>query len=224
MAEIAGLGGAGLAGGHDLITATADIDLDVGQLQVTLLDGFMPSDGDKFTILTTSTNIRETFGNTTLPALSNGNELSINYTANSVQLEVSATLPIELQSFTVYAEGDHHQLEWSTITEINSAYFEIAYSTDGRNWQQRGRVEAQGFSQNRQQYKYRHQKMMPTTDHYYRLKLVDRDGSISYSRIKVLQQQTSESVSIYPNPFAKRGKTYQQTTKGNLQNLIAKKF
>lgn len=51
LIEIAGLGGAGAADGHDLIQVANEASLN-GRLQVDLLDGYLPEVGDRFTFLT----------------------------------------------------------------------------------------------------------------------------------------------------------------------------
>jgi len=61
-----------------------------GTLTVDLLDGFMPTAGDVFTVLTAGGGVLGTFDAYDLPALAAGNEWLVNYEPNRVAIMVSA--------------------------------------------------------------------------------------------------------------------------------------
>jgi hypothetical protein len=69
------------------IAGTATLD---GTLSVSLLSGFMPSDGDVFDILTAAGGITGTFATEILPALSGNLFWNVVYGTHSVALEVAA--------------------------------------------------------------------------------------------------------------------------------------
>jgi hypothetical protein len=96
------------------------------------------------------------------------------------------TTPVELLYFTVKEEGNNAALRWSTASEKNSSYFSIEKSNDGINFSEIGTVNARGFSSNLVTYGYEDRQFYSTS--YYRLKMVDIDGSYEYSRIAVLEK------------------------------------
>lgn len=90
---------------------------------------------------------------------------------------------VELANFRVYPVVDHGQLEWSTGVEDNFQMFVIERSADGRTFFSVGQVNATGsYSQ------YEFTDASPLLDNqrtfYYRLKMVDRDGTYRYSEVR----------------------------------------
>ncbi len=113
-------------------------------------------------------------------------------------------------------------LSWATSLEIGSSHFEIEKSIDGQKWQTIGYREAAGQSQTEQKYNYtdaKFQAVSPTTTlFYYRLKMLDLDGSFEYSTIATLQgARTGPYLQIYPNPVASNG-SYQVIIGGIARN------
>ncbi|TXE15716.1 T9SS type A sorting domain-containing protein [Psychroserpens burtonensis] len=84
----------------DIVAVTGTANLN-GTLDVNLLNGFTPSLGDTFTILTAGT-VSGTFATTNLPT---GYTWSVNYSATEVILEVASTLSsqdFDVLSFSLY--------------------------------------------------------------------------------------------------------------------------
>jgi hypothetical protein len=97
-----------------------------------------------------------------------------------------APLPVFLLSFMAKAVnepgGPIVVCQWKTGNEENSAYFQVERSSDGRHFIPIATIKASGNSASVIDYNY--------TDHaplsglcYYRLKMVDMDGSVAYSSI-----------------------------------------
>ena len=108
----------------------------------------------------------------------------------------SGTLPLQLLDFKAVA-NEAVDLEWKTAQEFNTSHFTIERSADGRNFSPVGQVWARGsFAGNQYQFRDNYKVSAPT---YYRLKLLDRDGAFTYSRIIMLNKM-ARPVSIYPNP------------------------
>lgn len=118
----------------------------------------------------------------------------------------SATpLPIELLSFTGYAEGDRNRLEWITASETNNDYFTLERSADGVNFLPIAIVNGAGNSNMIINYHaYDESPYFPIS--YYRLKQTDFNGDYSYSNIVTiasggkLPSALVSINSIYPNP------------------------
>ncbi|MEO8067557.1 MAG: FG-GAP-like repeat-containing protein [Flavobacteriales bacterium] len=109
-------------------------------------------------------------------------------------------LPIELVSFTGAAQGDVNATEWITASEVNSAYFEVQRSTDGTFYSALGSVQAAGNSQITQLYTF-NDPQPPTGLAYYRLRMVDQDGSEEFSDVITILR-TSGALQLFPNPAA----------------------
>jgi len=110
------------------------------------------------------------------------------------------TLPVVLSEFSVQNNGDGKAtLSWETKMEANSSQFEIERSADGNAWSTIGTVKAQGSAALPTDYTYTDDRML-TGSNYYRLKMVDLDGSAVYSEVKVLQGSMIDHLSFFPNP------------------------
>ena len=125
-------------------------------------------------------------------------------------------LPVSLISFNVQGFKTFNNINWLTATEINTSHFNIQRSTDGISFITIGSVNAKGAST----YTFND----PLTIHdsrltklYYRLEIVDIDGSKTYSEIRSVSLTTDASgFTITPNPAKDivyiAGKAMQQIT------------
>ena len=105
-------------------------------------------------------------------------------------------LPIELVDFTAYRQSGQVVLEWSTASESNSSHFEVERSADGLFFETIGSLPAAGESA--ATIAYRTEDRAPLQGvNYYRLKLVDLDGSFEHSGLEAVRihdgQQTEVS-------------------------------
>ncbi len=106
-------------------------------------------------------------------------------------------LPIELSTFTAWPEGTATVLEWTTASESNSAYFSVERSTDGLTFAPLGRVDASGSSSSVLGYTFTDLDA-PLGTAYYRLDLVDQDGS---GRLSPLVSVHHHAIGgLFPNP------------------------
>lgn len=117
---------------------------------------------------------------------------------------VSSVLPLTLTNFNAaYQEGKAH-LAWQTAQENNSSYFDVERSADGINFSKIGSVSAKGNSNNIINYSFT-DKALPYENSqqqlFYRLKMVDKDGHFTYSKImSVYISSVLLSIKISPNP------------------------
>lgn len=110
----------------------------------------------------------------------------------------SATLPVKLESFeTKLSSGGMADLSWFVSDEVNFLHYEIEKKVDGGNFYRIGTIPAAGL----RTYFYT-DRLLTKGLHYYRLKLVDKDGSFSYSRIEKVMISENSSMSLFPNPVA----------------------
>lgn len=119
-----------------------------------------------------------------------------------LQAHANALLPLKLVSFTAAAKNTFALLEWNTTEEINVTSFIIERSSNGGNFSAIKTINAvNGYSTNN---RYQFTDSLPfSTISYYRLKMVNEDGSFSYSAIKSVSfttANTAAEVTAYPNP------------------------
>ncbi|TKT91816.1 Ig-like domain-containing protein [Dyadobacter frigoris] len=108
-------------------------------------------------------------------------------------------LPVTLISFDAIKEGLASLLTWLTSAELDSDHFEIERSTDAKNWIQLGKVAAVGNGNANNKYNF--VDSIPESGmNYYRLKMIDLDGTFAYSRIKSVNFPEFSWAKLYPNP------------------------
>jgi len=108
----------------------------------------------------------------------------------------ASTLPVTLTSFNANTDGlNNTKLVWNTSNESGIVSYVIEKSTDGRTFSDIGSVQAT------QQSTYSFTDNQASTDYtYYRLKMVEQDGSFKYSFIVSLKSKLSLNISLSPNP------------------------
>lgn len=91
-------------------------------------------------------------------------------------------LPVTLVSFGVRKSAEGNTLNWQTTSESESSRFSIEKSSDSRSFRSIGTVTAAGQSNTILNYAFT--DTAPSEGHnYYRLKMIDRDETFSYSRV-----------------------------------------
>lgn len=108
-------------------------------------------------------------------------------------------LPVELLRFEATNDGDRVRLEWATAQEVGSAAFEVERSSDNEHYLPVAHVMAVGNSQMEQAYVAYDTRPLNGLA-YYRLKMIDLDGSYEYGPVRALQRHAKESFTVFPNP------------------------
>ncbi|MBL7813511.1 MAG: T9SS type A sorting domain-containing protein [Saprospiraceae bacterium] len=107
-------------------------------------------------------------------------------------------IPVELTQFQGEPIPDGINLTWQTANEIDFSHFDIERSFDGKTWSNLKGKEAQGKASN-----YRVLDEKPQYGiNYYRLKMVDKNNSSTYSKIVAVDwlKANTKVWAIYPNP------------------------
>lgn len=116
-------------------------------------------------------------------------------------IDYSSTLPIELLNFEAIQNRSSVEVNWQTASEINNSFFEIERSKNTDEWEVIGKVSGAGNSHSLLSYSIMDD--FPLTEiSYYRLKQVDFDKSFSYSKIAVVNFNSTTTIKAYPNPFS----------------------
>ncbi|MCU7375751.1 T9SS type A sorting domain-containing protein [Paucibacter sp. O1-1] len=88
-------------------------------------------------------------------------------------------------------------MTWNTSSETNSERFDIEHSINGKEWTKIGSIAAHGESSTTKFYSFRDNSPI-SGDNFYRLKMMDSDGTFAYSHIENLH--FDNSIKVYPNP------------------------
>lgn len=131
-----------------------------------------------------------------------GVDLSI---LDNALIQTPEPLPVEWGTFAGTQAQHSIQLDWETYSQINFDYFEVEYAPDGRSFRPMGRVGGLTTTPEAQQYTFTHEQPQIGAN-YYRLRQVDMDGSVHYSkRIEVrFGLDATDVLSFFPNPVADR--------------------
>ena len=129
-----------------------------------------------------------------------------------IYFDVPSTLPVSLLNFSAKKNNKTIDLTWATEVESNINHYELQRSSDARNFsslqtiQSRNSVVKTNYS---------------STDNrplngiaYYRLKIVEADGSFIYSKIVTVQFATGNTVTVYPTLW-KKGTTLNISNPNN---------
>lgn len=112
-------------------------------------------------------------------------------------------IPVELTSFTAENNNGNVVLKWTTATETNNYGFEIERSKDGKLFSKIAFVNGNGTTVTLNNYAYT-DRNIEFSSYYYRLKQVDFDGSVSYSKVIEINGLPEMRFTLnqnYPNPF-----------------------
>ncbi len=109
----------------------------------------------------------------------------------------SAIVPVKFNGINAIQTNGQVKVSWNIATEINTLRYDIERSADGRSFVTVGNIVANNAG------KYSFIDNSSTAgDNYYRIKGVDKDGSLTYSSIvRINSNKKSPELSIQPNPI-----------------------
>ena len=111
-----------------------------------------------------------------------------------------STLAVSWLSFEALPSGSGIELRWQTAQELNASHFEVEHSINNRDWFYLGTIVATGNSNTAQTYRYQHSSPAAGSN-FYRIKEVDQDGKVSYSKtVKAVWGEVNSRLLLYPNP------------------------
>ena len=115
----------------------------------------------------------------------------------------NAIVPVELSSFSASANNNGVVLNWNTATEKNNSGFAVERRTENSIWEKIGFVAGSGSTTEIRNYSFT-DNAPANGKYYYRLKQIDFDGTISYSKeveVNINQIYAYNLGQNYPNPF-----------------------
>lgn len=131
----------------------------------------------------------------------------------TVTVNWAQTLPVKLINFSGRLNGSKVDLTWVTASEYNTRHFEVERSNDGQNYTRIATVTARGTTSSVTSYDL----VDPSPKagiNYYRLKIVDNDGSFEYSTIVIIRIENNVQLvtKVAPNPFTTKVDVYLTLT------------
>ena len=126
---------------------------------------------------------------------SNGSALS------SIALATSVPLPIRLEAFDAKANGCAINTAWEITADGNTSYYEIERGNNGTDFIEVSRIAANPQNDISKNYSFVDYKA-PAGALFYRLKIVGKDGTFSYSPIDEVTLSCSGkgNIQVYPTP------------------------
>lgn len=108
-------------------------------------------------------------------------------------------LPVTLVSFDGNKVENTALLSWKTSFETNSSSFDVQRSRTGQDWETMGSVAAQG--ENRDVFNYSFVDSKPWSgNNLYRLKMIDQDGTFTFSKWINMNFDIIANAEVFPNP------------------------
>jgi|GEM_PF-791300 len=110
-----------------------------------------------------------------------------------------SVLPLQLLNFNGRMNAAKQtELSWQTANEVNTKNFEVQWSTDAVRFSTIGTVNSNAYNN----YRFLH-TATANGYNFYRLKMNDNDGRVTYSSIvRTGMQLSGRSLQVYPNPVS----------------------
>ncbi len=115
-----------------------------------------------------------------------------------IEAAYSSSLPLHLISFSCTSSGNANILQWQTSNEMNTEGFEVERSFDGLHFSAIGTVNAANTS-GTNLYSFTDNPLSHQSC-FYRLKMIDQDGSFTLSNIIRVKAASTGKLTIFPNP------------------------
>lgn len=162
----------------------------------------------------------EIYGKYTLgiSADANGNKNGINNFTRFSLINEYIILPVTLTNLKAAQSGNNIMINWTALNEINIDHYEVEKSATGVNF--KTIAHSQALNNSMPQNNYSIIDAVPFTgNNYYRIKIIGKDGAISYTVIVSVNMNGGKAaISIQPNPV------YNRTANLQLNNLSAGKY
>jgi len=132
-------------------------------------------------------------------------------------------LPVELLNFTAQLNNDQVELRWSTVSEINSDYFEIERAAVDLNFIPINKTQAAGFSNQLLRYHATDSKPLARKS-FYRLRQFDFNGESHLSNSVAVELNNYEQLQINYAVFTNKNNLYFKVTGNVEKNLTAEVY
>jgi spore coat protein H len=116
---------------------------------------------------------------------------------------ISVPLPVTLTKFDLLQENNVVHLNWETSEEIQSEGFEVEHSMNASDWVKLKTIASQNKGRQLSSYSFTHHTPGDGWN-YYRLKMLEQNGTSDYSGIRKIEMvlEEKEQLYVYPNPVS----------------------
>ncbi|HVG14270.1 MAG TPA: T9SS type A sorting domain-containing protein, partial [Chitinophagaceae bacterium] len=120
-------------------------------------------------------------------------------------LGAGTILPVRLLEFKASRDGEDALIQWTVGNEFNVSHYEIEVARNKdellqNRFQKIGEVKSLGNTIANRTYRFTDMESLKTGTRYYRLKMVDNDGSFTYSNIGSSLFDKEVTWQVAPNP------------------------
>lgn len=118
-------------------------------------------------------------------------------------LVIDGAVPVELESFEAKLNLKNIMLQWTTVTEKNNKGFIVQRKFNNGDWNELGFINGNGTSTELHSYNFS-DNLSESGKYSFRLKQIDFNGNIEYSKEVVTYLSIPEKYSLeqnYPNPW-----------------------
>ena len=112
-------------------------------------------------------------------------------------------LPLKIILFDVRMVKEMALLNWHVLSDADPLYFEIYHSANGKTFNQLSKVNA---IKNKMQYDFTHNAFTSPAN-YYQIKILEKDGTVSFSKIIALNNEQKEIQLLSVSSFDKNKAT-----------------
>lgn len=133
-------------------------------------------------------------------------------TCNEYTFSPMVSLPVKLTSFTASLNSNKQVvLKWQTAFEIAHEKFEIQKSADGISYNTIASINGSGESYDIKSYSYTDQSFLTGDMAIYRLRQVDQNSQVTYSKTIYVNDKAADggNISLFPNPMGRESNTIQ---------------
>ena len=141
--------------------------------------------------------------------------------ANRVTFDMNAmVLPIELLRFNGNLQNNQTHLYWTTTLNSNTREFTIQKSTNGSTYTNAGQVKASAGINTATGVQYAFTDAVAFTgNQFYRLKMIDENGAVTYSEVITVKNNTNGELRVYPTVLHAGNQLVLESTKQQ-ENII----
>ena len=145
------------------------------------------------------------------------NQYAVNVYFDDISITKPTVVPVILISFTGNEVQGNIYVKWKTSSELNFKQYELEKSADGTNFNVIAVIPGGNMT-----YSFTDDNNGYISNRYfYRLKMADKNGNISYSKIIIVNTTDQQGLLLSPNPASNTVTVSGLSKKGNLAIINA---
>ena len=137
----------------------------------------------------------------------------------TVNITSSGILPVKLIDFTGIIMSEKIALQWKVASEINVAKYAIERSNDGEKFENIGQITANNLTGIQSNY-YFNDNYPENGNNYYRLVMIDKDGSFEYSKIISLNVKITSAFSLLNTELSRNNTNLKIALNSNFNQTL----